>query len=168
MYKRQLYALCLGLLGFSFAMALYPAWQVPFVYVYAVLIVWTVIKNWSRGCFGLKDAGPVCLALLILGGGMLYFLRNSAEGMALVGQTVYPGARFENGGGILLGLFQYATSVFYPFTSHGIVGNVCEPVSYTHLAGRYRSLRRSAVLDVARCACLEFPGAGCMKDAKRP
>ena len=46
--------------------------------------------------------------------------------MALVGQTVYPGARFENGGGILLGLFQYANSVFYPFTSHGIVGNVCE------------------------------------------
>ena len=43
-----------------------------------------------------------------------------------VGQTVYPGARFENGGGILLGLFQYANSVFYPFTSHGIVGNVCE------------------------------------------
>lgn len=125
-WKRWLYALCLGLLGFSFAMALYPAWQVPFVYVYAVLIVWTVIKNWSRGCFGLKDAGPVCLALLILGGGMLYFLRNSAEGMALVGQTVYPGARFENGGGILLGLFQYANSVFYPFTSHGIVGNVCE------------------------------------------
>lgn len=125
-WKRWLYALCLGLLGFSFAMALYPAWQVPFVYVYAVLIVWTVIKNWSRGCFGLKDAGPVCLALLILGGGMLYFLKNSAEGMALVGQTVYPGARFENGGGILLGLFQYANSVFYPFTSHGIVGNVCE------------------------------------------
>ena len=125
-WKRWLYALCLGLLGFSFAMALYPAWQVPFVYVYAVLIVWTIIKNWSRGCFGLKDAGPVCLALLILGGGMLYFLRNSAEGMALVGQTVYPGARFENGGGILLGLFQYANSVFYPFTSHGIVGNVCE------------------------------------------
>lgn len=125
-WKRWLYALFLGLLGFSFAMALYPAWQVPFVYVYAVLIVWTIIKNWSRGCFGLKDAGPVCLALLILGGGMLYFLRNSAEGMALVGQTVYPGARFENGGGILLGLFQYANSVFYPFTSHGIVGNVCE------------------------------------------
>lgn len=125
-WKRWLYALFLGLLGFSFAMALYPAWQVPFVYVYAVLIVWTVIKNWSRGCFGLKDAGPVCLALLILGGGMLYFLRNSAEGMALVGQTVYPGSRFENGGGILLGLFQYANSVFYPFTSHGIVGNVCE------------------------------------------
>lgn len=105
-WKRWLYALCLGLLGFSFAMALYPAWQVPFVYVYAVLIVWTVIKNWSRGCFGLKDAGPVCLALLILGGGMLYFLRNSAEGMALVGQTVYPGARFGKRGAVLLACFQ--------------------------------------------------------------
>lgn len=124
--KRLLLGLGLGALGYAYALALYPAWQVPLVYVFAGMILWVILKYWKKTRFGLKDILPILLALLVLGAGLMNFFITSREGMEAVNGTVYPGARFETGGGAFLSMFQYINTIFYPFKEQGIVGNVCE------------------------------------------
>ncbi len=134
-WQRVLLAVCLGLLGYAYAMALYPAWQVPLVYVFAAVLIWQLTELKREGVLRLKlaDGGCILLAAAVCAAGLLYFFSMSAEGLAAVSATEYPGARFITGGGLGAEFFQYANSIFYPLTQEGMAGNVCEQAVFFDL-----------------------------------
>ena len=134
-WQRVLLAVWLGLLGYAYAMALYPAWQIPLVYVFAAVLVWQLTELNREGVLRIKaaDGGCILLAAVVCAAGLLYFFSMSSEGLAAVSGTEYPGARFVTGGGLRLEYFQYANSIFYSLTQEGIVGNVCEQAVFFDL-----------------------------------
>ena len=94
-----------GLLGLSiagFVFILYPAWQVSVGYVFIALAVGIVLRD--------KLAGKVTWAVIttyIASLAVVIFLigswwLNAKEAIHVMEQTVYPGQRITNGGGITL------------------------------------------------------------------
>ena len=132
LWKRLLYALGMGLLGFSYTLALYPAWQVPLVYVFLAVFVWQLLELKQEGALktGPKDGACVLLAAGVCACGVLYFFSRSASGIEAVNNTVYPGTRFVTGGDLRLEFFQYANSIFYPLVQEGVAYNVCEQAMF--------------------------------------
>ncbi len=149
LWKRVLYAVGMGLLGFAYMLALYPAWQVPLVYVFLAVFVWKLLALKQEGVLkpGLKDGACVVLAAAVCALGALHFFSRSAGGIQAVNNTVYPGTRFVSGGGLGLEFFQYANSVFYPLVQEGMAYNVCEQAMFFDFfpLGILLAVRRLAV-----------------------
>ena len=131
-------------LGLTFALAwlcgcyvlnLYPAWMVPFFYVFAVLGVWVGIncaQAWRKVPKRILLVKIVALPffLCVMAACVLMVFSLSSEVLTATSSTVYPGARFETGGGALLGMFNYGSSLFFPLEQFG---NVCESSSMMSL-----------------------------------
>lgn len=123
---------------------LYPAWQVPFFYVFAALGLWDLIE-WTGG--SVREArrsrlraialpALVCLAILIGCVACCFWL--SRDAIASVSNTVYPGARDETGGGLLTCLPNLTTNLASVIDPEHVKGaddtlNVCEVATYTAL-----------------------------------
>jgi hypothetical protein len=96
---------CLG----AYILTFYPAWQVPLVYVFAALLVYVVLENRKAYVFRPRiDILAWALGLCVLVVGLLYVYSKSADTVATVLGTAYPGARVDTGGGELLSLFSSA------------------------------------------------------------
>ena len=115
-------------------MLMYPAWMVPFFYIFALIGVFRAIDYcrilksgecrsvlaWSIG-----DTLTSIFCLLVSAGLVFLAFFQSSEAMASVVNTVYPGARFETGGSGLPELFSNALSIYYAFDTP-LVSNECE------------------------------------------
>ena len=133
--------LLLFLTAFSFAMLIYPAYQVPYAYFLIALVIGFVIKYKSRFKMIFTRqipwkllSGAFILAAL---GGLLYmFYQETKETIDVVSNTVYPGKRNELGGNFtFLKLFTDNFSVFMgqdKFPANW--GNICELSSYLMLS----------------------------------
>lgn len=132
LWKKLAYAFGMGLLGFAYTLALYPAWQVPLVYVFLAVLIWQLLELRREGVLkpGIRDGACVLLAAGVCACGILYFFSRSAGGIEAVNNTVYPGTRFVTGGDIRLEFFQYANSLFYPLVQEGVAYNVCEQAMF--------------------------------------
>ena len=107
---------------------LYPAWQVPFGYLLLSLYIWTIIENWKTFNIKTKKKDFIVWAIFFM---IFIFLVcrifiKSKETIDIVRNTVYPGTRFETGGGIFLELFRWAINLFTPYNEHNIISNTCE------------------------------------------
>ena len=122
---------CMGVYLF----AIYPAWQVPFAYIFLVLAIWVFKKN--RKCF-LWDKRDVLL--FAVGGGVSIFpamhaFMKSWEMIQVTKATVYPGTRFMLGGGMsVLDLFLYPLNIFLPFSDVMTQSNNCEAARFFDFA----------------------------------
>lgn len=120
-WKKLLFSIIFGWLGACYVMLIYPAWQIPYGYLFLVLAISLIYKNKDR----IKKAD---LLYMILGGIVaaclvLPNIITSLEQYKLVTNTLYPGKRSINGGGGLLYLFYYVGSIIFPIKE---VGNACE------------------------------------------
>ncbi len=126
--------------SYSFAMVLYPAYQVPMAYFLFALILGYLIKNKNR--LRLKFTNTLTWKVLTLGCSMailLYlvylFYHESKDTIEVITNTVYPGKRNEKGGDFsIFRLFTDNFSLFMSqekFPSHW--GNICEISSYLML-----------------------------------
>jgi len=133
--KKTLYAALIAWLCGCYICIMYPAWMVPFFYVFAFMGLCVVIRYWRdyKARF-VKPMGKrfrnglivlfiflVCIAVALA----WCFLYASNE-IAAVGKTVYPGQRFETGGGCFWCLFDYGASVFNPIVPSSAPTNACE------------------------------------------
>lgn len=129
--KKVLYA-CLIAFAFSgFIVNLYPAWQVPLGYIYLVIGIWVLYKNWDK-IRNFKKFDYIVLAitgLLFLGLVGAYFI-TVQDYVKAIGNTVYPGSRVDNGHYELDKIFLYGQSIFYPFKD---VGNSSEASTFFSL-----------------------------------
>lgn len=117
-----------------YIMLMYPAWMVPFFFIFALMGVFrtteycqTLKSNNQHPvlAWSLIDTFVLVSCLLISAGLIFLSFFQSSEAMTSVMNTVYPGARFETGGSGLPELFSYAISLFYAFDSP-LVSNECE------------------------------------------
>ncbi|HFI0432222.1 TPA: hypothetical protein ACGOZW_002046, partial [Streptococcus suis] len=115
--KRIALALLLSWVATAYALILYPAWQVPYLYVFVTISLYFIVTNWKNMVFDWKKDIPIivcalCLTLLCLVG----ILNGSKEALQLTMQTAYPGARSSSGGGDYFNSFVtgYPFSIWYP------------------------------------------------------
>ena len=114
--------ICVGGYIFTF----YPAWMIPLAYILLALAVWTVHDNYKKCTLKFVDFISLVVFILLLAVFMIYFYSKSKDAIQTLRSTVYPGARFETGGGAVNFLFISSTNIWHSITGEGIWGNVCE------------------------------------------
>ena len=100
----------------SFLFLMYPAWQIPFFYIYLGILIGLCIKNKKIYRFNKRDF----LIVLVIG---FRYLNMSYNALNATMNTDYPGHRFEIGGGGLNNTFSYVYSFLFPYSW---VDNPCE------------------------------------------
>ena len=115
--KWQKYLVALGVLvsGLSYVFVFYPAWQLPFGYVFLALTIWLLIKNVKYGNykFNVHDIVVILVTIIIMGLIMIRWYTLSKDTLALEMNTDYPGSRQEIGGGSL-NIYSYFYNIFFP------------------------------------------------------
>lgn len=129
--SRILYALgiawCLGV----FLLAFYPAWQIPFGYVFLVCLIALLIREARHSELRWIDA-LICLGMIavVVAAAAYVFLYKSWDTVQTVLNTAYPGHRESYGGGEWRHFFIYPLGVVAPLSQTGLTPNVCEAASF--------------------------------------
>ena len=105
----------------SYLLILYPAWQVPFFWIFLALGIWVCVE-WAKRTDGdkrHKQMRSICTPLIVCVAAVVllllaYVLWYSKDTVAAVMGSVYPGARNERGGGLLQLLPKLTTSIAGP------------------------------------------------------
>ncbi|WP_066688966.1 DUF7657 domain-containing protein [Christensenella intestinihominis] len=121
--KKALYAFVFALCGLAYIFALYPAWMIPLLYVFAALAVWVIISNFKNGKRRKAEWFYIAGALLMIGGIAAFWYLRSEEAFTLTMNTVYPGSRVYTGGDGIDWIFAYTTNLATPYLS---TQNPCE------------------------------------------
>ena len=133
-WQRLLCMLGVGLAGAYFICHLYPAWQVPMVYLLVPLFIWLLVKNFDTlKAFRLRDWLGAGAAIAFMGSIVIAYLLGSKGYMESIMNTVYPGARFELGGYALDKSFAFIQTLQFPFRSIQAGSNVCEAGTFFSL-----------------------------------
>lgn len=111
--KRVLLSILLGILGANYLAMMYPAWMVPFGYVYLGFVIWIILENREKLNYKLLLYIPIVLAVMF--GIFLPAFFNSYSIYLQTSSTVYPGARLSLGGEGIDKLFSYYINLFFPF-----------------------------------------------------
>lgn len=95
---------------------LYPAWQVPYGYILIGLIVWLVITKFKEiRAVSRRDVIIIAGAFLFMAAVTLAYLKDTAEANSALLATVYPGKRFDTGGGGLIKSGSFLHTPLLPF-----------------------------------------------------
>lgn len=120
----------IAILSVSYVFVFYPAWLIPFGYVYLALFIYIIIKNKKEFKFNKKDLIVIIIAIVAV---LLVFFRYytlSHDTINAVLNTDYPGQRFELGGNGKETLFSYAYGMYLPYFQ---MDNPCEVSSMISL-----------------------------------
>ena len=124
--KRMLELFIIMMLLGSYILVLYPAWQIPFAYIFAVSFLCICFENYKNYKFYKKDIVPVLLFIALLMLTAVYIYDKSKEAIDLITQTAYPGSRFETGGDTsFINVFKYWGNIFFTFTEDNLKTNTC-------------------------------------------
>lgn len=116
-------ALGIFLSAVSYVFIMYPAWQIPFMFIYFAIFISLCIKNRKIYKIAKKDILiilSVIIALVLLG---IRYLYMSGSALNMTMNTDYPGKRFEIGGDGLKVIFSYVYSFIFPYI---YIDNPCE------------------------------------------
>ena len=127
--KRLLLSVLLGYIAVCYALALYPAWQIPYAYFFLLVFIWMIIKNNDK--LKIKDFLYLLIPIFIVIISLVPLLLSSMDVIEIMTGTVYPGERHVVGGGDWRLLFTYFHTPYYPYT--GLIGNPCEYCQYISL-----------------------------------
>lgn len=116
---RQLgWGLLFSYLAGIYVYVMYPAWQIPFAYIFLIFAVWIIRHHWRAHQWGRLDVvcGGIFVGMLLLP--LLHTLQMSSAAIALIRSSVYPGERFVTGGGLTWDwLFNSGLGLFTPFSA---------------------------------------------------
>lgn len=121
-YKLKLiFSILLGLCIAGFVLCFYPAWQVPFGYIFAAIGIWIICNNWNiqdrKEIDIIFPIISIVIALIII----LSLIIPSLEAINITKNTIYPGQRFNLGGNFANILFYY----LLPYKLFNFI-NICE------------------------------------------
>lgn len=122
-YKlRILFCVLLSYTTFSYVLTFYPAWQIPFGYMFAVFAIYLIVENKNKFC--IKKDGPIFILYIAITTLFIYLLLlKSGNTIQSVISTAYPGERISNGGGGFLDLFHYPYTLTIALTNVSIYMN---------------------------------------------
>lgn len=124
-YKRRLiYALIFVICAGGYILVFYPAWQISAAYVWLAFFIWIIIEYRKDFKFSKYDLFIFVLCLILLFSGLGYILLKSKDTIKAVMETVYPGKRFELGGGGISFYINHLTNIFQPFKNSEL--NFCK------------------------------------------
>lgn len=126
---KLLLSLIFGYTGFLYIMCMYPAWQVPYAYIYLILIIWILMTNKDK--IYKTDFLYLIPVLTIIAVPILIIFKQNYEVLTIMNSTVYPGERMSTGGGEWRTLFTYVIDIFYPYKRN--LSNPCELAQYLSL-----------------------------------
>ncbi len=122
--RKILYAIGAMFSATLFITKLYPAWQVPYGYILIGLIVWLVITRLreikSSRWLDLVIIGSAFVIMAVL---VLFYLRDKSEANKALLATVYPGKRFDTGGGGLFKAGAFLYTPLLPFKTVSVANN---------------------------------------------
>ncbi len=134
-WKRLLYTAVIIWSAGCYALTMYPAWMIPFAYVFLAFFIWVIVKNHKGFVLKAKDALTGIGALFVLAACLFGIAWNSRETIELVLNTAYPGKRTDTGGGQAIRFFFYPGNIFFAWThADGIPLNVCEDAMFYSFA----------------------------------
>ena len=122
-----LFILCAG----GYVLSFYPAWMIPFFYIFAFFGAAVLIENRQKLNIKREDLVLFSLCALILAFLFLYIWSRSKETILSEINTVYPGERNEKGNlKNIVELFRGWTSYFWTIIK---INNPCEEVDFLSL-----------------------------------
>ena len=125
-YVKYLCALGLVSVLLAYAFVLYPAWQIPFVYVLFAVFIFMFVTNIKDGYrFTIHDVIVITLTVLTVLAFVTAWFVTSKDAIEATMSTDYPGQRREVGGGSFI-LYSYIYNIFYPYKD---AFNPCETSS---------------------------------------
>lgn len=110
--KKIIYTIIFSVIGISYIMLLYPAWQVPFSYVYLCFVIWSLYENKEN--LNKKQFIYLVLAILLIFTVVYMIFKESYDIYLITSSTAYPGKRFTFGGYGYERLFNYMINIFFP------------------------------------------------------
>ena len=110
-FNRVLISILIGWVGCCYIMCLYPAWQIPYGYLFLILAIW-VGKNNKENFSIPKLLFLITIVLIVIGIVVVPIFINSYDIYLLIANTSYPGKRLSLGGDSWENLFNYFSSPF--------------------------------------------------------
>ncbi len=117
--RKVLYSILIGWGFLVYAFALYPAWQIPFGYVFLLLAFYLLLDAKKQKPIRIKTLWPILLTVVMIVGSVGYFLYLSGSTYQQIMSTVYPGARFVLGGTGYGPVSSYPLAIFFPYFDAG-------------------------------------------------
>lgn len=115
--KRIFLAAGAAYLACIYGMTLYPAWQIPFAYLFLMLALLPLIRKEGRRPGDRTDVFCGVLFLFLTGAAAVHVWNLSGPSIEAIRQTVYPGHRFVTGGTLTVKeIFTGPLALFMPFT----------------------------------------------------
>ena len=121
--------------------AMYPAWEVPLVYIFGCIIIGILLNNWGEFHFDRTDivalaTNGICFICLTA-----YIFLKSSDAILAITATSYPGGRVELGGNGFLRFFQSIGTIFlgsindwfFNVSQNGIISNPCQEAVFIDL-----------------------------------
>ena len=99
--KAMGYGVLTGWAAAGFALVLYPGWQIPLAYLFAILTSIHLWQNRARLQLGLAQVSGLVVAVGVAGVLMLAWWTNAQDAVRALNQTVYPGQRSMELGGYI-------------------------------------------------------------------
>ncbi|MFT8787581.1 MAG: hypothetical protein ABF806_03365 [Bifidobacterium psychraerophilum] len=137
--RRFLYSCVIALCAGMFVLTLYPAWQVPMIFILLAVMVWQMTVHWGQiGMHG-KDWMSLIAVVIIFTVLMVSVFHYSFPTIQATMNSVYPGKRVSNGGGARWQwLFSTLSGLALPFKSYSATalaagGNSTEVSSFMAL-----------------------------------
>ena len=113
--KKLLCALGIILLGINYTFTFYPAFLVPFGYLFLALAIWIFLKNKSNYKPRVIDLVILTVSIVIIVLFVITYFYKSADALNIIKDTVYPGNRIAVKVNGLPLLFTYLYNFLIPF-----------------------------------------------------
>lgn len=129
--ERFVFSLLISWLCGCYLFTMYPAWMVPFFYIFAIMGLIRISIYLSKRVSGdqvpvnVRDIILLAISLMLCALLIANCFISASDSMAATSHTLYPGGRFETGGDFGLNLFSYCEPLFYAISDAGLSNN-CE------------------------------------------
>ena len=113
-WKKYIVALGLVVSGLSYIFVFYPAWQLPFGYVFLAIVIWMLFENIKYGSYKINkhDIVVLCVVLVCIVTILGRWYSMSKGTLELEMNTDYPGERQELGGHAQ-NIYSYFYDIFF-------------------------------------------------------
>lgn len=121
-------SILIGIIGCCYIMCLYPAWQIPYGFLFLILCIWVIKQNKETSNVW-KIVMLVAIILLLIVIIVLPLFINSYDIYLLITNTSYPGKRLSTGGEGWQNLFNYFICLFNSFSESSNASEMSQFVS---------------------------------------
>lgn len=102
----------------------YPAWHIPLAYLGIFLLIGTYLQQNKKIHFRKQDGIYILFTVIAICTVACCYFLSEKDAIELIANTVYPGKRISNGGGVPLNYFgHYLMALFMPFRNVNFANN---------------------------------------------